>query len=380
MMKKIILLLISLASCFIASANKRGVSFEHNGLIYTIASEFVVRKRVVGRTILDSEYEIIKEGEVYVSGVTASNKDVKIPSFFYYPLIEVKKDSTTCLKPAKGATKYTVLGIGEKAFEGATLKSLVIPHGLRFIGNEAFRDMTITKGILVVPPARRMNANVFIGLKSKVFLPELEDEYNSNTTPILFNKTFDIKEGLPEIYVRHNAFGKPIESLDRRILYTVGDSLTKEWYNYYSSISYRPKPITSYGKFGFYTFNTFSGAKTPTITIRPAKKFEKTRTDLDMIAPYEFVCWNPYTQKREVCSDFVMNESIYRLKKEENYLYYTVDGKPITNIDPLIDASGKDPFGLQVRDLEEIKAKNAANERSNNLNNKIELLKSTLGF
>lgn len=371
-MKKFILLLISIASCFIASADQRGVSFEKDGLIYTIASEYVVRKRVVGRKATDPEYKIVNEGEVYVSGVTASNTVVTIPTEVYFP--------TTYCRSKVDTAKYNVLGIGEKAFEGATLTDLIIPHGLRFIGNEAFRNLKITNGVLVVPPTRRIKANVFDDMRSKVLITELEYSYGSNMIPIQFYKTFENTDRLPEIYVRHNIYGAPIENIDKRLLYTIGNNIFNEWTKNMSQRSKRPSTIMSLGRNGLFTFSTFSGVKTPTITMRAVKRYDKTGTDIDQIAPYEFICWNSYTQKREVFSEFAMNESIFRLKKDDTYLYFSLDGKPITDTESLIDSSGRDPFGFQVHSTEEMKAKNGAKERANNLNKKIKDLKNVFGF
>ena len=128
----------------------------------------------------------------------------------------------------------------------------------------------------------------------------------------------------------------------------------------------------------FWTLNNNSSA--PKITIRARKRFEKINKDIDRLPPYEFVCWNTYTQKKDVYQEFVLNNSIYRGRKGNEYFYFTSDGKPITNKESLLDDNGQDPFGLQVISAEELKARREAKEREKNLNKKLNDLKSTFGF
>lgn len=78
--------------------------------------------------------------------------------------------------------------------------------------------------------------------------------------------------------------------------------------------------------------------------------------------------------------EFAMNESLYRCGKGGKYSYFTLDGKPITNTESLLDDNGQDPFGLQVRSVEEVKERKAAKERQSNLNRKVNDLKNIFGF
>ena len=172
-MKKTILLLLSLAACLITYADQRGVSFEKDGLIYTIASEF-------GRKTEDT-------------------------------------------------ARYQVMGIGERAFENAMLKDLIIPYGLKFIGKEAFKNMELTSGVLVVPQAKRMGANLFDGMKTNVFITGLEDSYEGKTNQIFFYKTFENTDKLPNIYIPHSSIGTQVNNVDKKIFYTVGNNIIDKW-------------------------------------------------------------------------------------------------------------------------------------------------------
>ena len=129
-----------------------------------------------------------------------------------------------------------------------------------------------------------------------------------------------------------------------------------------------------------YSSGVYNENKIQTITFKKCKKYEKTKTDIDMIAPCEYEFWNPYTYEKGVYDEFIMNESLFRLKKGTDYKYYTLDGKPITNTESLIDNDGKDPFGLQVHTPEEVKEKKAAKEREENINRKMKDLKKIFGF
>lgn len=374
-MKKIFLLILSLLSCVVSSADQRGVSFEKDGLIYTIASEYVIKRTNMGRKAGDPEILILNEGDVYVSGCTATDCDIKIPTVVSFP--------TTYCKGKEDTARYNVLGIGEKAFENVRLNKLTIPYGLRFYGNQAFHNLEIKSGVLVVPPAMRMKANVFDGLKSKVLFTDLEFAQNK---PIMFEKTFENPDLVPDIYIYHGIFSKQAEGINKKDLCTVGINIYNDWINTYSlSGEYKIKSLRSSRNnpnelFTFYTLTRANDKKTPKITIRLSRKFEKFRTDIDMISPYEYICWNPYTNKKEVCYDFAMNESIFRYRKEADYFYFTLDGKPLTDKLSLLDSDGRDPFGLQVMSEEEVKAKKEAKEREMNLNRKVNDLKKVLGF
>lgn len=381
-MRRITLLILALVSCCIASATQRGVTFEKDGLIYTIASEVTIRKSNGNRAENEPEYIIQNIGEVYVSGVSVSDSVVKIPTVFSAP-------STYCRKDTTVMARYFVAGIGEKAFEGARLKDLVIPFGLRFIGNEAFRDLEITNGVLIVPPVRRMKADVFDGVKAKVLFLGLEDTQTQPATPITFDKTFQNKDRLPDFYVLHSDINTPTEGLDKKMFYTVGEIVVNEWLrtswkgvvlytNYARCKSYRVSTLTaSLNKSSFSTVT----ADVPTlIVLKRAKKYEKTKTDIDLLPPYEYECRNAYTHKREVYDEFAMNQTLFRGRKGGKYHYFSLDGKPITSIESLLDESGRDPFGLQVYTKEETKAKKANKEREKNLNNKVNDLKKAFGF
>ncbi len=379
-MRKIALLLFGLVSCLSAAADQRGVSFEKDGVVYTIASEITIQRPNVGRRSGEPDHIITNEGEVYVSGVTVSDSVVTIPTVVTYP-------STYCRKDTTVMAQYRVLGIGAKAFEGARLKDLIIPHGLRFIGNEAFRNLEITNGVLVVPPARKMKSNIFDGVKSKVLLTELEDSYPQTPLPIIFENTFENKDNLPEIYVSHKHINTITTGIDKRIFYTIGENVYKEWLkkswgvildkssNYKTNRS-APLAITKEAA----TFHTLKSDDSPKITFKAVKKFEKTGTDIDFLPPYEYECRNTYTNKKDTYEEFTMNYSLYRCKKGDKYLYFALDGKPITNVESLMDSSGRDPFGLQVYSKEEIKEKKAAKERESKLNKKVNDLKKAFGF
>lgn len=380
--------MISLASCFIASADKRGVAFEKDGLIYTIASEYVIKKRNVGRTMDGPVNLILNLGEVYVSGVTANNCAVRIPTTVKFP--------TSYCKSKEDTATYNVMGIGERAFQGAVLKNLIIPHGLKFIGEEAFKDLTITDGVLIVPPVRRMKANVFDGVNAKVLITEFQDTYTEDHIPTVFVKTFQHKGLLPEIYIPHNSYSSLPTSLNSKDIYTVGNDLCDKWIkkmlNSVKEDSLFQRTIKTRATSRYQTYRSFSigsqsmfytfkgSSNVPTVTVRRVVKFDKAGTDIDMLAPFEYICWNPYTQQKDVIKEFAMDGSIYRIKKGDTYLYFSLDGKPLTDVNSLLDSSGKDPFGMQVKKGEEKKENKAAKDRETELNNKINGLKNLFGF
>ena len=379
-MRRITLLILSLVSCMISLADQRGVMFEQDGLKYIISSEFTTRRVNVNRSKEDPEHIIVNEGEVYVCGVTVSDRVVRIPDVVYAPSTYGRKDTTVM-------AMYHVLGIGEKAFEGARLKDLIIPFGLKFIGNEAFRNLEITNGVLVVPPVRKMKANVFDGVKSKVLFMDLEIQTKENPLPIVFENTFQNKDNLPDFYIPHTCLNTQTNGLDKRILYSVGNNIYKKWVetswdeimrgrsNYRT---YRSESVLAYTTTS--KFCTTGGEVAPKIVIKTPKKVEKTGTDIDMLSPYVYECTNTFTQKKDIYEEIVLGNSLFRCKKAGKYFYFALDGKPITNVESLIDDSGRDPFGLQVYSKEEIKAKKANKEKENNLNNKVNDLKKAFGF
>lgn len=371
-MRKTTILLLALASYVISFADQRGVSFEKDGLIYTIASEYIIKKDSVGRKAGEPRYYFKNRGEVYVSGVTVSDEIVRIPTSVSYP--------TSFCRKTEDTARYSVLGIGEKAFEGARLKDLIIPYGLKFIGNEAFSNMEITSGVFRLPPARRMGANLFSGMKTKVFLTGLEDYIENRPIQIYYDKTFENTESLPEIYIPHSSLSAQVENVDKRIFYTIGENIITDWMSTKEEVDKYKRPWSIASSKDPYYYHTCDGIEAPKITIRACKRFEKTNKDIDRLAPYEFMCWNPYIRKKDVYQEFVMNNSIYRGRKGKEYFYFTSDGKPITNKESLLDDSGKDPFGLQVISAEELKARKEAKEREKNLNKKLKDLKSTFGF
>ena len=364
-MRNVVVILFMLLFSFPASADQRGVSFEKDGLIYVIASE----GRFQGGLNL---------GEVYVSGVTVKDSFVTIPPVVIYP-------SSYCWKDTTVMAEYRVLGIGANAFAGARLKGLVIPYGLRFIGNGAFRDLEITDGVLVVPPVRRMMANIFDGVKSDVLLLGV----GSYVSPLpLTEKTFDNKDALPNFYVLHEDRNLIPPSLDKRVLYTIGVNIYKRWLRnswrtlFAQTDNYKSNRTFSLEEYSFQTFNTGGKGKAPEIVCKykSYRRFEKDGTDIDMMPPLEFVCKNPYTNQKDTYDEFATNGILFRCKKGEKYSYFTLDGKPITNVESLLDSSGRDPFGLQVRPKEEVKEENEAKEREHNLNKKVDDLKRAFGF
>lgn len=368
-MKRITILLITLAFCVISFADQRGVTFEKDGLKYTIASEYIIWHDVADPATGEMKKKSEIRGEVYVSGVTVSDTVVKVPVKVTFPSSYSKSEEDTAT--------YYVLGIGEKAFEGAVLKDLSIPYDLKFIGDEAFRNMTITNGMFIVQPARRMGTNLFEGVNAKVLITGLNIIRNERKTlPIVFDKTFENTENLPEIYISHSSAGVQTNGINKQIFYTVGKNIIDNWL----SAKDKADKAREWPTFGTGRLFTFNSENAPYVTIRIRKKFEKTNKDIGMLPPYEYQCWNPYTQKRHVYQEFAINNSIYRGKTDDKYLYFTTDGKPITNIESLLDSSGKDPFGRQVISAEELKEKKSAKEREKNLNKKLNDLKSTFGF
>ena len=356
-MKKTILLLLSLTACLITYADQRGVSFEKDGLIYTIASEAIVKKFNIGRKFGDPQHLYKNEGEVYVSGVAISDAVVNIPTTVSYP--------SSYGRYTEDTATYQVLGIGERAFENAMLKDLIIPYGLKFIGKEAFKNMELASGVLIVPPARRMGANLFDGMKSNVFITDLEDSYEGHPIQIFFYKTFEHTDKLPHIYIPHSSIGAQVNNVDKKIFYTVGENIINNWMTGRdkSQKNIRPKTISTSGN--PFQFKTCNNNESPKITIRTCKKFEKTQKDIDRLPPYEFVCYNTYTNKIDVYQEFTINSSIYRGKKGNEYFYFTTEGKPITDKETLLDNSGKDPFGLQVASAEDMKTKKVTSEIDN---------------
>lgn len=371
-MRKLILLSLSLISSLPALADKRGTTFEKDGLVYTIASEYVLRRD----GFADDTLSIIRnEGEVFVSGVTVSDTVVVIPPVVKFPSSLGRKDTVEA--------SYNVLGIGTKAFEGVRLKNLIIPSGLKFIGAEAFRNMEITDGTFVMPPARIMKANLYDGLKAKVLLLSLKTD---RLEPIRMDKTFQITENLPEIYVSHSDYKTSVEGLDKKILYTVGEGICWDWCqkarrNYLDKIDYSQYCSTSISShLGNVNFKTCVGNITPKIIVRLVRNYKNVGSDIDMLIPYEYECRNTYTKQSERYQEFTMNRTLYRCRKGDVYLYFTLDGKPITNTESLIDDSGQDPFGLQVRSVEEVKTRKAAKARESDLNKKMNDLKKMFGF
>lgn len=387
-MKKILLLLLAFASYIITYADRRGTTFEQNGLIYTIGSEYVTRNYHIESniytdcfgnkqkidpnapdTFIHGSHKLKLEGNVYVSGITFSDEDsiVTIPSVVYFVFDSKSKDSVSIRK----LCRYIVLGIGEKAFEGAKLKDLVIPNGLKFIGDEAFRNMELTNGILFVPPVDKMKANVFDGVKAKVFL--LGDSKYVNT--------FQNTEALPEFYTFHSNRG----ALPQGFGYSVGNNIYNEWATDYNNQRNRLKWESSLRVYND-IFDTDPEIRAnekiivPKFIIKQSKKYEKSGTDLDEFPPYEYECNNPYTRKRDTYQEFIMDNTLFRCRKDTVYYYFTLDGKPITDKESLINDMGCDPFGLQVRSPEEMKAKNAAKKKEQNLRNEFYNFKNVLGF
>lgn len=385
-MKKILLLLLAFASYIITYADRRGTTFEQNGLIYTIGSEYVTKNYYIETNIytdcfgnkqkIDPNapdtfvyglHMLKREGNVYVSGITFSDEDsvVTIPSVVYFVFDSKSKDSESIRK----LCRYNVLGIGEKAFEGAQLKDLVIPNGLKFIGDEAFRNMKLTNGILFVPHVDKMKANVFDGVKAKVFL--LGDSKYVNT--------FQNTESLPEFYTFHSNRG----ALPQGFGYSVGNNIYNEWTTDYQRNRLKWESSLRVDKDIFDTHPEKRANEkiiVPKFIIKQSKKYEKSGTDLDEFPPYEYECNNPYTRKRDTYQEFIMDNTLFRCRKDTAYYYFTLDGKPITDKESLINDKGCDPFGLQVRSPEEMKAKNAAKKKEQNLRNEFYNFKNALGL
>ena len=58
-MRSLIILLFGLVSCLSAYASQRGVSFEKDGLVYTISSEIIVLEYNLGRKAGEPEYIVV---------------------------------------------------------------------------------------------------------------------------------------------------------------------------------------------------------------------------------------------------------------------------------------------------------------------------------
>ena len=226
-------------------------------------------------------------------------------------------------------------------------------------------------------------------MKSKVLLLYSRNVNINDDAPLMiyFENTFENKEDLPDFYVVHGDRNAVPVGMDRRLLYTIGKNVWVDWLrnswgkDFYDRMLmfgvFRYEAVNAY-----YGFRTLGGNSAPQITCKykSSNKYEKVGTDIDMLPMPEFVCMNFYTGKKDTYDEFVMNETLFRCKKGEKYSYFTLDGKPITDTESLLDASGRDPFGLQVRTKEEVKEKNAAKERENNLNKKVDDLKKAFGF
>ena len=374
-MRRIALLILSLVSCMITFADQRGVTFEKDGLRYVISSEVTARRFNTHGSDEDPKYIIANEGEVYVCGVTVSDCVVKIPDVVYAPSTYGRKDTTVM-------AKYYVLGIGEKAFEGARLKDLIIPFRLRFIGNEAFHNLEITNGVLVVPPVWKMKANVFDGVKAKVFFMDLKCEMYGNPS-IIFENTFQNKNNLPDFYIPHSCLNVMTNGLDKKIFYSVGKNIYTKWIEIsWEEILRDKSDYSTYKSLSINSdlFYASDEENVPQINIKTRKKYDKNGTDIDMLPPYEYVCKNSYTHKKDVYDEVLLSISLFRCKKADKYFYFSLEGKPITDVGSLLDDSGRDPFGLQVYSKEEMKAKNANKEKEKNLNNKLNDLKKAFGL
>lgn len=367
-MKKIIFLLLSLVSSLSSFATgRRGETFEKDGVIYTIISEFLYRGYDNENQVRKGSKTLLNRGEVYVSGVSPTLKGVvRIPKI-------VKNPSSYCRVNEVVDATYLVLGIGEKAFEGANFQDLILPGGLKFISKEAFHNLKLESEVLVVPRPVVMKANVFDGLNTRVLL--------SGSSK--YEQTFQNVDSIPEIYVSHSDYNLDFQGMDKKLLYTVGENACSKWVhkdtlrNRYRNI---PRPyVRPYDKvFPNLQFSFVDGGVD--FGIWPAKKYEKLGSDLDLIAPAEYRCSNSYDQDNKVFQELVVNETIYRGKNGDKYFYYALDGKPITDVSSLVDDSGKDPFGLQVFSAEEMKAKKAVKEREQNLNKKVNNLKNLFGM
>ncbi len=370
----------------IYSDNRRGEVFEHNGVIYTISSIYnmveaghwnVSKDKDKGtgslkRTDLNGLF-CNRYGEVIVSGVTTQNVDVIInPTFTTTTDYDSNKQELIV---------FTVIGIADKAFENVSLRNLILPTGMKYVGKEAFKGMKITsdEGTFFFPLQKRVLADAFDGLKAKLFL--IYELYKEDCN---YDKTFRNTDLLPEIYVHHNY---AVVGLDRKYFYTVGTEYQEMWspkltgertlddFAASDDSKYQSGSVTYLGdKIRFKTLG--ENTTSPTFNIRKARKFNKTNTCLDIFAPYEYSCYNPYTSQQDVYSEFVMNNTMYRVKKGKDYLYFTLDGKPITDKKSLTDKSGKDPFGTMILNDEEVKAKKS----NQNLNNSVNNLRNQLGF
>ncbi|MCQ2199969.1 MAG: hypothetical protein MJZ19_09665 [Paludibacteraceae bacterium] len=370
----------------ILADNRRGEKFEHNGVIYTISSIYNMVEAGHWEVKYDSTLGTAtakreginglycnRYGEVIVSGVSAQHVDVVInPKFVTKTNYDSNKEEPII---------FTVIGIEDNAFEKTSLRNLILPTGMKHVGKEAFKEMEITseQGTFFFPLQKRVLADAFDGLKARLFLT-----FEFYKEDCHYDKTFRNTDLLPEIYVHHNNSGHAVEGLDRKLLYSVGSEYQEKWTPDVDKKSdIKTTDVTKYqrgavsylgDKVRFKTLgeNTVS----PTFNIRKARKFNKTNTCLDIFAPYEYSCYNPYTSQQDVYSEFVMNNNMYRVKKGKEYLYFTLDGKPITDKKSLTDRNGKDPFGTQILNDDEMKAK----KNTQNLNNSVNNLRNQLGF
>lgn len=335
-MKKIILLFINVAIATLAFAY-RGETIEYKGVIYTVVSECNLRTETYNEGAKKNIVECKRYGEVYVSEIRVSDIDLVID-----PVIKVntKKDSK---KPV--VTEYSVVGVGDKAFMNAKLTNLILPNNMRFIGNEAFKNMEITEGTFFLPKTKRVLRDAFDGLKARLFILNLND--------CGFENTFQNIDQLPEIYVRHNHYSITVNGLNKKLIYSVGDKIVQEWLPKESLQEKMDAEVSYIGdKTMFKTLgdNTVS----PAFNIRKSKRFDKIGSNVDMVAPFEYACYNPYTTEQDVYSEFVMNTLVYRVKKGDEYLYFNLDGRPVVDVSSILDNKGQDPFGFPYS-IEQIK-------------------------
>ncbi len=384
-----------------------GSTFEQNGLEF-----YVVDRYPYGLPYKGVDYG----GQVVVMGPSSSEsrQEIFIPG-----------KVTLSWTDAQGKVRiaiFSVAAINDQAFMNNNVETLRLPTSIGIIGKEAFKGLTVRCGYLIVPQARLTMKNAFADLKASLVFYSMSEDASS------FPKTFEDKENLPPIYIRHSdlyncqeAYGWPAKDI-----ITVGDSIIARWQTratpkdlirteqelvrskYPSQDSIRRDSIrrgyTVYrpslnelidkatNKLTDYEGNNNTSIKKPqqfyTISNKyktgirvyyrkiKSKNSDKYGDCRDRFSRTTFLVYNPYLRKTETYSEVEMDESLFRAKKSDEYFYFTMDGKQI-NAKSLISPDGFDPFGTKVVEDSELE-QNKKNTKK--IENKLNNMMKEFGF
>ena len=104
---------------------------------------------IFGGWIYDGEANTItigEDNEQIILGVTLANtKELTITGVKTLPTAELDLTGGIASTDESDETEYTIVGIASNAFQGKTLSKVTLPETLATIGNEAFKDATITE-------------------------------------------------------------------------------------------------------------------------------------------------------------------------------------------------------------------------------------------